>query len=112
MWRGTPVEPKAAVEGQGGIDRRRRGLIAKAIPLKDIEIAGVLVQTLPSALDDVTALIAALPGTEIHQRDPRGKLVVVIEAETVDAVGARLHEIALLPGVLNANLAFHATDRA
>jgi periplasmic nitrate reductase NapD len=109
MWRGTPVEKRSM---GNRIDAGRRNFLAKALPLKDIEIAGILVQALPAALDRVAATLAAMPGTEIHQRDDSGKLVVVIEAETVDAVGARLHEIAMLPGVLNANLAFHATDRA
>jgi nitrate reductase NapD len=41
-----------------------------------------------------------------------GKLVVVIEAPDVGAIGATLNEIALLPSVLSATLVFHATDAA
>jgi nitrate reductase NapD len=78
----------------------------------DAEIASVLVQARPERLADVEAAIAALAGCEVYTRDPKGKLVVVIEAETTGAVGSTLNVIALLPDVLSAALVFHATDKA
>ena len=74
------------------------------------EIASVLVQARPQHLAAAARAIEALPGTQIYTRDPRGKLVVVIEARDVGAVGATLNAISLLPNVLNATLVFHATD--
>jgi len=76
----------------------------------DAEIASVLVQARPERLGQVADAITALAGCEIHARDPKGKLVVVIEAATAGAVGATLNEIALLPDVFSAALVFHATD--
>ena len=76
----------------------------------DAEIASVLVQARPERLADVETAIAALAGCEIHARDPKGKLVVVIEASNAGAVGATLNEIALLPNVFSAALVFHAVD--
>jgi len=76
----------------------------------DAEIASVLVQARPERLAQVAGAIAALNGCEIHARDPKGKLVVVIEAESAGAVGATLNQIALLPDVFSAALVFHATD--
>ena len=78
----------------------------------DTEIASVLVQARPERLAQVEAAIAALTGCEIYTRDPKGKLVVVIEAETTGAVGSTLNTIALLPDVLSAALVFHASDKA
>ena len=78
----------------------------------DAEIASVLVQARPERLAKVEAAIAALTGCEIYTRDPKGKLVVVIEAETTGAVGSTLNTIALLPDVLSAALVFHASDKA
>jgi nitrate reductase NapD len=75
-----------------------------------VEIASILVQTRPERLDEAERAIAAIAGTEIHSRDPRGKLVVVIEAPEVGAVGAALNAMALLPPVLSATLVYHATD--
>jgi len=76
------------------------------------EIASVLVQARPERLADVEAAIAALEGCEIHARDPKGKLVVVIEAAGAGAVGSTLNTIALLPDVFSAALVFHANDAA
>jgi nitrate reductase NapD len=74
------------------------------------EIASVLVQARPDRLTDVEAAVLAISGCEIHVRDPKGKLVVVIEAANAGAVGMTLNTIALLPDVFSASLVFHATD--
>jgi periplasmic nitrate reductase NapD len=76
------------------------------------EIASVLVQARPDRLDDVEAGIVAIAGCEVHARDPKGKLVVVIEAANAGALGATLTAIALLPNVFSASLVFHAIDAA
>jgi nitrate reductase NapD len=74
------------------------------------EIASILVQARPDQLDEVEAAIVALPGCEIHGRDPRGKLVVVVEALDAGSLGSTLNAIALLPSVYSASLVFHAID--
>ena len=76
------------------------------------EIASVLVQARPDRLVEVEAAILALAGCEVHGRDPKGKLVVVIEAANAGALGAMLTAIALLPDVFSAALVFHAIDAA
>jgi periplasmic nitrate reductase NapD len=76
------------------------------------EIASVLVQARPDRLAEVEATIAALDGCEIHGRDPKGKLVVVIEASKAGVIGSTLNTIALLPHVFSASLVFHANDAA
>ena len=80
------------------------------VPPPDAEIASVLVQARPERLAQVEAVIVALKGCEVHARDPKGKLVVVIEASNAGALGTTLNEIALLPDVFSAALVFHATD--
>ncbi len=74
------------------------------------EIASVLVQARPERLDDAVRAIEALAGTQIYSRDPKGKLVVVIEASDVGTIGATLNTISLMQDVLTANLVFHGTD--
>lgn len=74
------------------------------------EIASILVQARPEHLDIVEAAIRALNGCEIHGRDPKGKLVVVIDVADAGAIGSTLNMIALLPDVYSASLVFHATD--
>jgi nitrate reductase NapD len=74
------------------------------------EIASILVQARPERLDAVVQQVEAIPGAQIYSRDPRGKLVVVIEASDVGAVGATLNSISSMPDVLTASLVFHGTD--
>jgi nitrate reductase NapD len=74
------------------------------------EIASILVQARPERLVDVEVAIAALAGCEIHGRDPKGKLVVVIDAPDAGVIGTTLNTIALLPDVYSASLVFHAID--
>jgi nitrate reductase NapD len=74
------------------------------------EIASILVQARPDRLDTVEADIVALKGCEIFGRDPRGKLVVVVDGPDAGALGATLNAIAVLPHVHSASLVFHAID--
>jgi periplasmic nitrate reductase NapD len=74
------------------------------------EIASILVQVRPEQIEEVESAIATMSGCEIHSRDPRGKLVVVIEALDANSLGSTLNAIALLPHVYSASLVFHAID--
>jgi nitrate reductase NapD len=95
---------------------RRSFILARAIHRGDAavgapaDIASVLVQTRPEHVGTVAAAIAKLAGCEIHGRDPKGKLVVVIDAPDTGAVGAALNTIAGMEHVLSAVLVFHAID--
>ena len=61
----------------------------------DVEIASILVQARPEHLDAAARAIEALPGAQIYSRDPKGKLVVVIEAADTGSIGATLNAISL-----------------
>jgi nitrate reductase NapD len=74
------------------------------------EIASILVQARAERLDEVESAILRLAGCEIHGRDSRGKLVVVVDAPNTGSLGSTLNTIALLPHVYSASLVFHAID--
>ena len=74
------------------------------------EIASILVQARPERLASVEAAILTLDGCEIYGRDPKGKLVVVVDSPDAGALGTTLNTIALLPDVYSASLVFHAID--
>ena len=76
------------------------------------EIASILVQARPERLASVEAAILTLDGCEIYGRDPKGKLVVVVDAPDAGTLGTTLNNIALLPDVYSASLVFHAIDSA
>ena len=95
----------------------RRALITGRLPKADrvitppgSEIASILVQALPERLADVAAAIVTLSGCEIYGRDPKGKLIVVVDAPDTGSLGTTLNTIALLPDVYSASLVFHALD--
>ena len=99
------------------IDRRAllTGRLLRADPVvapPGGEIASILVQARPERLADVEAAIVALKGCEVYGRDPRGKLVVVVDSPDAGALGTTLNTIALLPDVFTASLVFHAIDAA
>lgn len=75
-----------------------------------VEIASILVQAKPECLEAAARAIETMPGTQIYSRDPKGKLVVVIEAESVGAIGTTVNEISLMSDVLSALMVFHGTD--
>ena len=74
------------------------------------EIASILVQARPERLADVEAAILTLEGCEIYGRDPKGKLVVVVDTPDAGSLGSTLNKLALLPDVYSASLVFHAID--
>ena len=74
------------------------------------EIASILVQARPERLADVEAAILGLEGCEIYGRDPKGKLVVVVDARDAGSLGTTLNQLALLPDAYSASLVFHAID--
>ena len=95
------------------IDRRSfiSGRIANPDPVilpPGGEIASILVQFRPERLTDVETAILAITGCEIHGRDPKGKLVVVVDAPDAGMIGTTLNTLALLPDVYSASLVFHA----
>jgi nitrate reductase NapD len=97
------------------IDRRAlitgRMLTAeRIIPPPSGEIASIVVQVRPEHLDEVEANILALSGCEIHGRDARGKLIVVVDAPDAGALGTTMNTISSLPHVHSACLVFHAID--
>jgi nitrate reductase NapD len=92
---------------------RRSVLLARSAspaPGGAFEIASVLVHTRPERLDAARCVLEAMAGTEVRDIDPRGKLVVVIEAEGSGAIGVTLNRIAVLPDVISATLVYHAVE--
>jgi periplasmic nitrate reductase NapD len=75
-----------------------------------VEIVSLIVSTWPQRIDAVAEAVLALGNTEIYGRDPKGKLIVVIEEASQGAVGAKTNEISGLPHVLSAVMVFQASD--
>lgn len=73
-----------------------------------MNLSGILVVTPPQQLETTKQALNALEGVEVFHTDPRaGRMVVVQEAESVDAEVAGLQRIKALPGVSMAEMVYH-----
>ncbi|WP_166359433.1 chaperone NapD [Pseudomonas akapageensis] len=72
-----------------------------------LHIASLLVHARPELLAAVKANLRLLPGLELHQESPLGKMVVVLEAVHENQILERIEQISNVPGVLNAALIYH-----
>ena len=68
-------------------------------------ISSLVVETAPDYVKAVEARLRDLDGVEVHEVSGF-KIVITIEAETVDASHDRANELALLEGVLNVSLIY------
>lgn len=103
-----PTSRRAFLSGHVTADRPGQ---SPAVHLT-VEIVSLIVNAWPQHLDTVAGSILELGGTEIHARDPKGKLIVVMEATSQGAIGAKTNVISGLPNVLSAVMVFQATDSA
>ena len=73
-----------------------------------VTFSGILVHAAPGHFDSLVTRLRTLPGTEVHQQDrDNGRLVVTLEAPTVDDEIDGLRRIQKEPGVLSASLVYH-----
>ena len=73
-----------------------------------IHISSAIVSVLPNRRISVLRRLAELPGVEVHHVEDF-KIVIVLEADEVGAIGSRLAEISTWDGVLSANMVFEQT---
>ena len=72
-------------------------------------ISSAVVVALPARLEDVCARLAQMPGVEVHAAEG-SRLVVTIEGPTTGMLGETLTRIALLDGVIAANMVFEHVE--
>jgi nitrate reductase NapD len=72
-------------------------------------ISSAVVTVLPGRLDDVAAALAALEETEVAAA-AGARIVIVLEGRGRGAVGGRLAAIALMDGVVSANMVFEHVE--
>lgn len=77
--------------------------------MREAHISSLVVQARPERLEDVSRAICARGG-EIPATDPDGKLIVVLETDSEAKITDFLNEVAVMKGVLSANLVFHQID--
>lgn len=75
-------------------------------------VSGIVITCRNGSADTVAARIVAVEGVEVHGVLPDGRIVAVVEADTVDAevdLVSHLHEV---EGVVTVQVAYHNFEDA
>ena len=73
-------------------------------------ISSAVITILPGRMDDVLAMLEPLPDVEVRAHEG-GKIVIVLEGSSTGVLGERLAHIALLDGVITANMVFEHIEK-
>ncbi|MBF0294827.1 MAG: chaperone NapD [Magnetococcales bacterium] len=73
-------------------------------------LASAVLLVRPEALASVADAVTALPGVELHARDPNGKLLITLEDRASDPLARRFEQIKYFDGVLSADLIYQHSE--
>lgn len=85
--------------------RDARDLTEAGEAAEPVVISSLVVETAPERAGSVAEALAALPGVEVHERQGH-KLVVTIEAASVEASHSRASSFIQVEGVTGVNLVY------
>lgn len=70
--------------------------------------SGILVMARPQNFPNVSTALSAIDGVEVFQQEPEtGRIVAVLEADSIKAETDMLQAIKALPGVAAAEMVYH-----
>lgn len=78
---------------------------------EELHITSLVVHAAPARLPSVSQAITAIPGARVHGSSAAGKLVVTLEASSLDEMTCKVSDIQHLVGVLSAALVYQCVDR-
>jgi nitrate reductase NapD len=78
---------------------------------QEVHISSMVVHARPENLEEVKKQIEQLPGTEIHGKSDKGKLVVVLETQNQGYITDVIEKINNLENVLSTALVFHQIEQ-
>jgi nitrate reductase NapD len=78
--------------------------------LEELHISSLVVHSTPKRLQQVERVIARIPGAQVHASSPAGKIVVTLEAGTLEEMGLKIASIQRTDGVLSAALVYQCVD--
>lgn len=73
-------------------------------------ISSAVVSVLPATAETVLSQLSAMQDVEVHGHEG-GKIVVVLEGRSTGAMGDLLTRIALLDGVITANMVYEHIEK-
>jgi nitrate reductase NapD len=76
----------------------------------EVHISSLVVHSTPKRVQGVIEAIARMPGARVHGSSAAGKVVVTIDADTLDEMAGRVGDIQRTDGVLSAALVYQYAD--
>jgi len=70
-------------------------------------VSGIVLSCNAKCAEDVASRIAVLDGVEVHGVLPDGRIIAVVEADTVDGEVALVSDLNHVEGVISVGLAYH-----
>ena len=75
-----------------------------------MNIAGIVVHSLPENLDAVQSQLATIPGVEIHGASDKGKLILTIEHDDHPEIVEAINKVSSTDGVINAAMVYQHSE--
>ncbi|MDH5190616.1 MAG: chaperone NapD [Gammaproteobacteria bacterium] len=75
-----------------------------------MNIAGIVVFSLPEHLDAVHARLVRIPGVEVHGVSEQGKLVVTVEHDEHKEITDAISSISAMEGVVNTSMVYQHSE--
>lgn len=75
-----------------------------------MELAGLIVRTMPRHLHKVESSLLSIPGSEIHHIDPHGRMIVTLELESHEALSNSIFLLQGLDNVLAVSLVYQHSE--
>ena len=90
----------------------RRDIITARFARHSAHVASLLVQAWPERIPALLSELNGLRGVEVHQSDPKGKIILTVEAPSDRRLLAAISEIEAAEGVVTASLVYHEIEDA
>lgn len=88
----------------------RRGVMTARFAKGSEHVASLLVQVRPENIETVAPVLAGREGVEVHATDPKGKIIVTVEAGSDRRLLDTVTWIEATPGVIAAPLVYHQVE--
>lgn len=72
-----------------------------------MDISGVLIQTRPENLQQVSGHLAKIPGVDIHLVDEKGRIVITVEKDNSHQLADAVLNLQSVVGVVSAQIVYH-----
>ncbi|WP_371323393.1 chaperone NapD [Dechloromonas sp. ZY10] len=75
-----------------------------------MNISSVILHVVPERLEEACAVLAGMPGVEIHARSPEGKVVVTVEDSDTNSAADSYVALHGIPGVASVAMVYQYSD--